>query len=78
MIREGAPAKRAAIEGAALFNPSAVPHPDQSGLEPGQLRFVMSLRAVGEGHLSCIEFRTGVLGKYAKVVQSAAHGAVCG
>ena len=50
------------IEGAALFNPSLVPHPDQSGLEPGQLRFVMSLRAVGEGHVSCIELRTGVLG----------------
>ncbi len=51
-----------AIEGAALFNPSLVAHPDQSGLEPGQLRFVMSLRAVGEGHLSCVEFRTGVVG----------------
>ncbi len=49
-------------EGAALFNPSAVPHPDQSGLAPGQLRFVLSVRAVGEGHLSCVEFRTGVLG----------------
>ncbi len=51
-----------AIEGAALFNPSAVPHPDQSGLAPGQLRFVLSVRAVGEGHLSCVEFRTGVVG----------------
>jgi predicted GH43/DUF377 family glycosyl hydrolase len=51
-----------AIEGAALFNPSAVAHPDQDGLQPGQLRFVLSLRAVGEGHLSCVEFRTGVLG----------------
>lgn len=51
-----------AIEGAALFNPSMVPHPDQSGLAPGEQRFVMSLRAVGEGHLSCVEFRTGVIG----------------
>lgn len=51
-----------AIEGAALFNPSAVAHPDQSGLPPGHCRFLLSLRAVGEGHLSCIEFRTGVLG----------------
>lgn len=50
------------IEGAALFNPSAVAHPDQTGLGEGQVRFVMSLRAVGEGHLSSIEFRTGVWG----------------
>ena len=49
------------IEAAALFNPSMVAHPDQSGLEPGELRFVMSVRAVGEGHVSSIEFRTGVL-----------------
>jgi predicted GH43/DUF377 family glycosyl hydrolase len=50
------------IEAAALFNPSAVAHPDQSGLPPGHLRFVLSLRAVGEGHVSSVEFRTGVLG----------------
>lgn len=50
------------IEGAALFNPSAVAHPDQSNLPPGRCRFVLSLRAVGEGHRSCVEFRTGVLG----------------
>ena len=50
-----------ALESAALFNPSIVPHPDQSGLEPGALRFIMSLRATGEGHISSIEFRTGVL-----------------
>jgi len=50
------------VEGAALFNPSAVPHPDQSNLEVGQIRFVLSLRAVGEGHLSSVEFRTGVMG----------------
>lgn len=51
-----------AIEGAALFNPSIVAHPDQNGLQAGQLRFVMSVRAVGEGHLSSIGFRTGVIG----------------
>jgi predicted GH43/DUF377 family glycosyl hydrolase len=51
-----------AVEAAALFNPSAVAHPDQSGLSPGACRFVLSLRAVGEGHLSSVEFRTGVLG----------------
>jgi predicted GH43/DUF377 family glycosyl hydrolase len=50
-----------ALEAAALFNPSIVPHPDQSGCGPGELRFVMSLRAVGEGHLSSIEFRTGTI-----------------
>ncbi len=50
------------VEAAALFNPSVVAHPDQSGLAPGEIRFVMSLRAVGEGHLSSVEFRTGVVG----------------
>lgn len=50
------------IEAAALFNPSAVAHPDQTGLAAGECRFVLSLRAVGEGHLSCAEFRTGVMG----------------
>jgi predicted GH43/DUF377 family glycosyl hydrolase len=48
-----------ALEGAALFNPSVVAHPDQSGCGPAELRFVLSLRAVGEGHISCVEFRTG-------------------
>jgi predicted GH43/DUF377 family glycosyl hydrolase len=51
-----------AIEGAALCNPSIVAHPDQSGLGTDQTRFVLSARAIGEGHLSCIELRTGVLG----------------
>lgn len=49
------------LESAALFNPSIVPHPDQSRLEQGSLRFIMSLRATGEGHISSIEFRTGVI-----------------
>ncbi len=49
------------LEAAALFNPSIVPHPDQSGLAPGALRFVLSLRATGEGHISSITFRTGIL-----------------
>jgi len=48
-----------AIEGAALCNPSMVAHPDQSGLPTDSLRFVMSTRAVGEGHRSSIGFRTG-------------------
>ncbi len=50
-----------ALEAAALFNPSIVPHPDQSGLTDGELRFILSLRATGEGHISSIEFRTGVI-----------------
>jgi predicted GH43/DUF377 family glycosyl hydrolase len=50
-----------ALESAALFNPSMVPHPDQSGLPAGSLRFVVSLRATGEGHISSITFRSGVI-----------------
>lgn len=50
-----------ALESAALFNPSMVPHPDQEGLNEGDLRFIMSLRATGEGHISSIEFRTGII-----------------
>ncbi len=46
---------------AALMNPSIVPHPDQSGLHDGACRFVMSLRAVGEGHISSIVFREGIV-----------------
>jgi len=49
------------IESAALFNPSIVLHPDQSGVEDGCAKFIMSLRATGEGHVSSIVFRTGVL-----------------
>jgi predicted GH43/DUF377 family glycosyl hydrolase len=50
-----------AVESAALFNPSIVPHPDQTNLNKGDLRFILSLRAIGEGHISSIEFRTGVI-----------------
>lgn len=45
---------------AALMNPSIVPSPDQSGLQDGCVRFIMSLRAVGEGHISTIAFREGI------------------
>jgi predicted GH43/DUF377 family glycosyl hydrolase len=51
-----------ALESAALFNPSMVPHPDQGGVPEGGLRFILSLRATGEGHVSSIEFRSGVIG----------------
>jgi predicted GH43/DUF377 family glycosyl hydrolase len=49
------------IESAALFNPSIVPHPDQNHPDQGSLRFIMSLRATGEGHISSIVFRSGFL-----------------
>ncbi len=52
------------IESAALFNPSIVLHPDQSHLDKGSLRFIMSLRAIGEGHVSSIVFRSGVLDRH--------------
>lgn len=49
------------VESAALFNPSIVLHPDQNALRPGQARFIMSFRATGEGHISSIEFRSGII-----------------
>lgn len=52
--------REVSVETAAVFNPSVVPHPVQDGPD-GALRFVMSVRAVGEGHLSAITFRSGTL-----------------
>lgn len=49
------------FESAALFNPSIVPHPDQSGIADGSRRLIISLRAVGEGHISSLTFRSGVI-----------------
>jgi predicted GH43/DUF377 family glycosyl hydrolase len=49
------------FEASALFNPSIVPHPDQSGIPNGSLRFILSLRAVGEGHVSSLTFRAGAI-----------------
>jgi predicted GH43/DUF377 family glycosyl hydrolase len=49
------------FEAAALFNPSIVAHPDQTGAPPGGLRFILSLRAVGEGHVSSLTFRSGTI-----------------
>ncbi|MEU0497686.1 glycoside hydrolase family 130 protein [Mycobacterium sp. NPDC006124] len=70
-----------AIEGAALCNPSMVAHPDQSGVSAGSLRFVMSVRGIGEGHQSSIGFRTGVVDSAANITldeppRYAAAGAV--
>lgn len=50
-----------ALESAALFNPAMVRHPNQSGLPKGSQRFIMSLRATGEGHISSLSFRSGVV-----------------
>ncbi len=52
------------IEAAAFFNPSIVEHPDQSETGPGEKRVIISFRATGEGHVSSIVFRTGVIDKY--------------
>lgn len=51
-----------AVEGAALCNPSAVEHPDQTGLAPGQRRVAVALRSIGEGHRSSIEFAEAIIG----------------
>jgi predicted GH43/DUF377 family glycosyl hydrolase len=50
-----------AFQAAALFNPSIVQHPDQANVPPGSVRFIMSFRAVGEGHISSVVFRTGII-----------------
>lgn len=55
------------IESAAFFNPSVVEHPDQSETGPGEKRVIISFRATGEGHISSIVFRTGVLDKYSNL-----------
>jgi predicted GH43/DUF377 family glycosyl hydrolase len=49
------------FEASALFNPSIVPHPDQSDAPSGGMRFILSLRAVGEGHVSSLTFRAGTV-----------------
>jgi predicted GH43/DUF377 family glycosyl hydrolase len=49
------------FESAALFNPSIVRHPDQSDAHGDGCRFILSLRAVGEGHISSLTFRSGTI-----------------
>lgn len=56
-----------AFESTALFNPAIVAHPDQSGLPCGSVRFIMSLRATGEGHISSLTFRTGIIDAFCNV-----------
>ncbi|MFC6080635.1 glycoside hydrolase family 130 protein [Sphaerisporangium aureirubrum] len=65
-----------AVEGAAVCNPSMVPHPDQSGLAPGQLRVAISLRQIGEGHLSSIGFATALLGPGSGLTVTGRSGAL--
>lgn len=59
--------KEYSIQSAALFNPSMIAHPNQKGLNDGEKRFVLSLRSVGEGHISSIEFRSGIVDKVGKI-----------
>jgi predicted GH43/DUF377 family glycosyl hydrolase len=66
--------KEYAIQTAALFNPSIVPHPDQSNLGPGEQRFIMSLRATGEGHISSVIFKTGIIDDTARISLDAGSG----
>ena len=56
------------FEASALFNPSIVRHPDQSGAPEGGCRFILSLRAVGEGHISSLTFRSGSIAADGSVV----------
>lgn len=56
------------LESAALFNPSMVWHPDQTNVPPGYKRFIISLRATGEGHISSISFRMGYVNETGKIV----------
>ncbi len=65
-----------ALESAALFNPSLVWHPDQRGLPEGTRRFIVSLRAVGEGHVSSVGFRTGTIDRAGSITLAAPTGYV--
>ncbi len=63
-----------ALESAALFSPSMVPHPDQTYLPDGAVRFVLSLRATGEGHISSITFRSGIVHRDLRIEVDSAEG----
>ena len=66
--------KEYSIQAAALFNPSIVSHPDQRGVQPGEQRFIMSLRATGEGHISSIIFKTGIVNSEGDVLLDETSG----
>jgi predicted GH43/DUF377 family glycosyl hydrolase len=61
------------IEAAGFFNPSIVVHPNQGKIKNGEMRFILSFRANGDGHVSSIEFRSGKLDKYNNMVMNPAH-----
>ncbi len=65
-----------ALESAALFNPSIILHPDQAGLEPGEARFILSVRATGEGHVSSVGFRAGTIDARGAITIDAPSGFV--
>lgn len=56
------------VSAAAMFNPSIVADPNQSGVPEGAIRFIMSFRATGEGHISSIEFRSGIINKGHEII----------
>lgn len=60
------------IESAAFFNPSMIEDVDQSGLEEGEKRVILSFRAVGEGHISSIAFRSGIIDRNNQITLQAA------
>ncbi|CAN5353899.1 hypothetical protein BH09PSE3_BH09PSE3_26990 [soil metagenome] len=64
------------FEAAALFNPSMILHPDQSNLPSETIRFAMSLRGIGEGHISSVTFRTGTWSLDGEVVINEPSGTV--
>lgn len=66
--------KEYSIQAAALFNPSMIPHPDQSGLKADEKRFIISIRSVGEGHISSIEFRSGIVDTHGNITLDKATG----
>ena len=66
------------FEASALFNPSIVPHPDQSGAPEGGCRFILSLRAVGEGHISSLTFRSGSIAADGSVTVDPTARLACG
>ena len=69
--------KEYSFQAAALFNPSIVPHPDQTGLTKGEQRFIMSLRATGEGHISSVIFKTGIVDEEGNISLDETSGIFC-
>jgi predicted GH43/DUF377 family glycosyl hydrolase len=66
--------KEYSFQAAALFNPSIVSHPDQTGLQKGEQRFIMSLRATGEGHISSVIFKTGIVNEEGNITLDETSG----